>query len=55
MKQKLINGDEYDVVGRGRRYYKYLKRAGVAARIKRDMRVRVRREGKAQATRWEDK
>lgn len=54
MKQKLINGDEHDVVGRGRRHYKYLKRVGVASRIKRGMRVRVRREGKAQAKRWDD-
>lgn len=49
MKQKLVNGDEVDVVGRGRRYYKYLRRAGVASRIKRGMRVRLRREGKQQS------
>lgn len=54
MKQKLVNGDEHDVVGRGRRLYTYLKRAGVASQIKRGMRVRARREGKAQANRWED-
>lgn len=54
MKQKLINGDEVDVVSRWRRHYTYLKRAGVASRIKRGMRVRIRREGKVRAAQWED-
>lgn len=49
MKQKLINGDEHDVVGRGRRNYKYLRRAGVTSGIKRGMRRRLRRDGKRQA------
>lgn len=48
MKQKLINGEEQDVVGGGRGYYTYLQRAGVASRIKRAMRRRRRREGKQQ-------
>ncbi|GAA2701498.1 hypothetical protein ACFY2R_00180 [Micromonospora olivasterospora] len=36
MKQKLKTGDEYDAV-LDRRTYKYLRRAGVASRIKRGL------------------
>ena len=45
MKQKLKTGDEYDCIC-ARKMYKYLDRAGVASRIKRGLRRRLRREGK---------
>lgn len=45
MKQKLINGTEYDVLY-ARRWYVYLQRAGICSEIKRGMRRRLRHEGK---------
>ena len=52
MKQKLINGAEYDVI-MARRYYCYLQRAGVTSGIKRQIRRRARHESK-QETREEE-
>ncbi|MFG3710808.1 hypothetical protein [Micromonospora sp. NPDC047730] len=46
MKRATKSADEDDVAGRGRRYYTYLQRAGVASAIKRRMRRRERRAGK---------
>lgn len=49
MKQKLISGDEVDVVGcngKWRRFYCYLQRAGVTSRIKTDLRRRLRHEAR---------
>jgi len=43
MKQKLKTGDEFDVVC-SRGWYTYLKRAGVASKIKRRLRRRLRHE-----------
>lgn len=45
MKQKLNSGDEQDAIEHRRRY-KFLRRAGVTSEIKRDLRRRLRREGK---------
>jgi hypothetical protein len=45
---RAISGDEQDVI-EGRRHYCYLQRAGAAAEIKRRMRRRERRAGKAEA------
>ena len=42
-----VDGAEWDVL-HSRRYYCYLKRAGVTAGIKRQMRRRERRAGKAE-------
>ena len=42
-RQKLKMGDEFDVIC-ARKWYCYLKRAGVTANIKKRMRRRVRRE-----------
>lgn len=50
MKQKLINGAEYDVI-MARRYYCYLQRAGVTSGIKRQMRRRARHERKQEIRR----
>jgi len=43
MKQKLINGDEVDLIF-AKKYYCFLKRAGVSSAIKLRMRRRRRRE-----------
>jgi hypothetical protein len=45
-RQKLKSGDEVDVIGRWRKWLSYLKRAGVAKRIKRDLNRRARRDVK---------
>lgn len=47
MKRRVRSGIEQDVVSRyWRRTYCYLQRAGVAAKIKRQIRRRERRDGK---------
>lgn len=44
-------GDEQDVVGAGRRVHHYLDRPGATDKIKRGIRRRERRAGKAEARR----
>jgi hypothetical protein len=51
VKQKLINGAEYDVI-MARRYYCYLQRAGVTSGIKRQIRRRARHESKQET--WKE-
>ena len=48
-RQKLKTGDEVDVLF-ARKWYCYLKRAGVSSRIKKAMRKRRRAELKKEAT-----
>jgi hypothetical protein len=50
MKRKAITGAEQDVICARRRYC-YTQRAGVTAGIKRQMRRRERRQGRAQIDR----
>jgi hypothetical protein len=50
MKQRLKNGDEWDAVY-ARRMYCYLQHAGVASRIKRWMRRRIRHEAQGEIER----
>ena len=45
-RQKLKSGAEYDIIGACRRYYCYLKRAGVKKAIRKAMRKRERQEAK---------
>mgnify|MGYP000109054094 CR=1 FL=1 len=45
MKQKLKTGDEVDCIC-ARHMYKFLEHAGVASRIKRGLRRRMRRDAK---------
>ena len=45
-KQKLIDGDEFDVVGGWRKWYCYLQRAGACKSIKKKLNKRARREAK---------
>lgn len=54
MKQKLIDGDEYDCVSRWRNLGWLGKRPGVWKRIKRKMNKRFRREGKRDIVSLED-
>jgi len=53
-KQTLKNGDEYDVVGRWRKLYCYLQRAGVAKSIKKKMNKRFRKDAKRKMYMEED-
>ncbi len=47
MKQRLVNGTEWDVVSRwARKYYCSFQRAGVKSDIKTDMRRRARHEAR---------
>lgn len=47
-REKLKNGDEWDVVGKGRKVLKVLGRPGVAAKTKRKLRRRARHDAKRQ-------
>ena len=53
-KQTLKGGDEYDLVGSWRRWYCYLRRAGVAKSIKKKMNKRARKEAKRKMYTKED-
>lgn len=46
-KRKAVSAEEHDVVY-ARKWYCYLKRAGATSEIKRRMRRRERREGRAE-------
>ena len=52
-KQKLINGDEHDVVGAWRKVYCYLQRAGVTKKIKTKLNKRFRRQAKEELREYE--
>jgi len=41
--ERIRSGDEYDALTKARRYYKYLQRSGIAARVKKAFNKRVRR------------
>lgn len=49
MKRKAITADEQDVVTRWRHLLTSYQRAGATSRVKRGMRRRERREGRAEA------
>lgn len=53
-KQKLIDGDEFDVVTKWRRWYCYLQRAGAVKSIKKKMNKRDRQEAKRKMYTKED-
>ena len=53
-KQKLKDGDEFDVVSGWRRWYCYLQRAGSVKAIKKRMNKRARKEGKRRMYTRED-
>ena len=53
-KQKLIDGDEFDVVTKWRRWYCYLQRAGAVKSIKKKMNKRARQEAKRKMYTRED-
>ena len=45
----LKTGDEYDALTKARKWYKYLDRAGVVKKIKKQYNKRFRKHGKEQA------
>jgi len=45
----MKGGDEYDALTKARKWYKYLDRAGVVKKIKRQYNKRFRKNAKAEA------
>jgi len=45
----MKGGDEYDALTKARKWYKYLDRAGVVKKIKKQYNKRFRKHGKEQA------